>query len=987
MKRNHFSWLIAATVAAFYPIAAASAATEGLGAHWAFDEGAGTLVTDSSGNGNDGNLTGGVNWVVEGRIGGALEFNGSSGHVLVPFDPSISLLNQGDFTIMAWFKPVGVPAENKEVLQQGDGGGTGRTWLFVANGGEIRSFLGGATTGSGIIVEGDTWYHAAVVVTENGATDSVQVYVDGQPEGNMGQFGMESSQGSYFIGCHKNLSNFWEGLIDDVALFTRALSQEEIQALMEGVGVTKELAANPDPADAATDVVRNTDLSWSAGEFAATHDVYFGTSFDDVNDASVADPRGALASQGQTEAGYGPGRLAFDQTYYWRVDEVNGAPDRTVFKGTAWSFTVEPFSVPIAHVTATASSTFGLSLPENTINGSGLVDDLHSAVTADMWISTGIPATLEYAFDRVYKMHELWVWNSNQTIEPFIGFGAKDVTIETSVDGQTWAPLAGVSPLAQAPGTDGYAHNSVIDFQGISARYVRMTINSVHGFAPQTSLSEVRFFAIPTSATRPDPSPGAVDRAPDLTLSWGRDGREADHHDVYLGTDPNNLSLAGTVQESRFETLATDLQVGQSYYWQVVEVNDAMDPMEWAGDVWSFTTVGTIAIDDMEGYKDEEFLEIWATWVDGFGDEANNGALVGAAPAVGNFAPETGIVHGGGQSLPIHYDNSAAPRSEATRTFDSAMDWTQHGVAALVLYFQGSSDNTGGQLYVKINDTKIAYDGDASNLMRLGWNKWTLILAEVGANLSRVSSLTVGVDSGGQGVVYVDDIQLTSDVARVFVTPVEPVEGLAVYYPLDGDFQDASGNGRHGTPMAAPIFEAGASGQAVSLNGIDQYVEITGYKGITVVDNVQQPFTVTNWFKTTENGEMVTWGTSPGGQRLSWRIDGGSLRTEHGNGNLRGNTVANDGEWHHGALVVDEGATLRPTMTHLYLDGMEDSTFSGDDDPYNLQPDTDVSIGRRATSGDRYFPGSIDEVRIYDRALSAGEVAWLAGRTEPFEQP
>ena len=397
--------------------------------------------------------------------------------------------------------------------------------------------------------------------------------------------------------------------------------------------------------------------------------------------------------------------------------------------------------------------------------------------------------------------------------------------------------------------------------------------------------------------------------------------------------------------------------------------------------------MGSIVVDDMESYRDEEFLEIWATWIDGFDDPTNNGAIVGAVPSLGDFSPETDRVHGGSQSLPLHYDNRTAAQSEATRTFDTPMDWTEHGVASLVLYFEGSSTNTGGNFYIKINDTKIAYDGDASNLMRLGWNKWTLILAEVGANLSRVSSLTVGVDSGGQGVVTIDDIHLTSDSARVFITPVEPVEGLMVYYPLDGDFQDASGNGRHGTPMAAPIFEAGASGQAVSLNGIDQYVEITGYQGITVVDNVQQPFTVTNWFKTTENGEMVTWGTSPGGQRLSWRIDGGSLRTEHGNGNLRGNTVANDGEWHHGALVVDEGATLRPTMTHLYLDGMEDSTFSGDDDPYNLQPDTDVSIGRRATSGDRYFPGSIDEVRIYDRALSAGEVAWLAGRTEPFEQP
>ena len=139
--------------------------------------------------------------------------------------------------------------------------------------------------------------------------------------------------------------------------------------------------------------------------------------------------------------------------------------------------------------------------------------------------------------------------------------------------------------------------------------------------------------------------------------------------------------------------------------------------------------------------------------------------------------------------------------------------------------------------------------------------------------------------------------------------------------------------------------------------------------------------------RTTADGEMVTWGSTPGGQRLSWRIDLGNLRTEHGNGNLRGNTLVNDGEWHHGALVVQEGANLRVPNTTLYIDGLADGVNSGDDDPYNLTPSANVSIGRRATSNDRFFFGSIDEVRIFDRALSAGEVAGLAGRTAPFDKP
>ena len=60
-----------------------------------------------------------------------------------------------------------------------------------------------------------------------------------------------------------------------------------------------------------------------AGDYADTHDVYFGTVFDDVNDASRDnDPNSVLVSQNQNKTTYEPpGLLEFGQTYYWRVDE------------------------------------------------------------------------------------------------------------------------------------------------------------------------------------------------------------------------------------------------------------------------------------------------------------------------------------------------------------------------------------------------------------------------------------------------------------------------------------------------------------------------------------------------------------------------------------------------------------------------------------------------------------------------------------------
>jgi hypothetical protein len=84
---------------------------------------------------------------------------------------------------------------------------------------------------------------------------------------------------------------------------------------------------------------------------------------------------------------------------------------------------------------------------------------------------------------------------------------------------------------------------------------------------------------------------------------------------------------------------------------------------------------------------------------------------------------------------------------------------------------------------------------------------------------------------------------------------------------------------------------------------------------------------------------------------------------------------------------VQENATISYPEVVLYLDGYDDTRPSTDPDPYNITAALDVSIGRRPASNDRYFIGLLDDVRIYDRALTAEEIAWLAGRTQPFDKP
>ncbi len=217
------------------------------------------------------------------------------------------------------------------------------------------------------------------------------------------------------------------------------------EAELAAIGFAKTSAQNPVPADGAVDVIRDSILSWDPGEFARTHDVYFGSTFADVNSAGRGNSMGLLANQGQTPTNYDPGRLEFGQTYYWRVDEVNAAPDNTIYKGDVWSFEVEPFAYPIASVTAMASSSNPGVGPENTIDGSGLdAEDLHSIDAPDMWLSDlngDQPTTITYTFDHVYKLHEMLVWNYNVQFEAFLGYGLKDVTVEYSENGVDWMAL------------------------------------------------------------------------------------------------------------------------------------------------------------------------------------------------------------------------------------------------------------------------------------------------------------------------------------------------------------------------------------------------------------------------------------------------------------------------------------------------------------------------------------------------------------------
>ena len=769
--------------------------------HWKLDEGSGTTAIDSSGDGYNCTFHGNPTWT-EGVFGDALELDGSSDYLTV--DAGADVVTPESFTVAMWvffndtagrrdffFK------DDSPTFSLNEWASDGRIHPVIRTGDSSWGQFPGNTT-----VETGRWYHVAMSYDND--SHIFALYLDGVNDGeqNFPSGVYYPAGGTWYIGGRPGY--VLDGKIDDVRMYDTVLSAGEIQVIMKGELPVK--AAKPQPGDETDDVSRDTILNWKPGVFAETHNVFFGTDFNDVNDASTSNHLSATVTEGLDANSFDPGRLNFSTTYYWRIDEVNAPSNPGTYKGNVWSFTVEPlaYKVPSQSITASASSSYTGYDPNDTINESGLSPDnmdLHSSVQTDMWIS-GAGANsvwIRYDFNKIYELHQMMVWNFN--VPMILNAGFKDVTIEYSTDGQNWTELPDVPEFAIGTGTNTYMYNTIVDFNDVAAKSVRLTAKSNWGMQLY-GLSEVRFTYIPVWARNPEPEDEAVDVPIGAVLTW-RAGREAGEHNVYISTDEhavmNGNATTFTVEENKY---SPDLQIGLIYYWRVDEVNEAKTPSVWEGDIWSFTTQEYITVDDFEDYNDTQPYTVWDTWIDGITNSAYGGSQMG-----NEYEPfcEQTIVHGGNQSAPLNYDNTSETKSEVvadTSNLAIGSDWSAGNANTLVIWFRGDPNNpVTDQIYVKLNNAKIVYDTNFADIAGTTWKEWQIDIPSMpGVDLGNISSITIGVErmgaTGSKGTIYLDDIQLT------VVQPAEPipVENFSFELPGTEKIKGWDGEGIDGTP-------------------------------------------------------------------------------------------------------------------------------------------------------------------------------------------
>jgi len=690
----------------------AGAADPDLVGWWKFEEESGILY-DESDNHNDATSFAGVLYQQPGREGYALGFDGVDDRVVV----GTTARPADTFSFGCWLK-TSVTHEIDAESTSGVGGVAGQRYVFdPQHGGETDGGAGLSVGTNGVLVyEHGAGYMPATAVYEaeigSDWNHIMIVYDNKQPtiylNGAAVRTGLTSPRAvvNAPIQIGGMAYGFIEGLIDEVRIYSRALSPGEVKRI---AGRVK--AFNPNPADGAVYPETWMTLSWSAGAYAASHDVYLGESFEDVSNGAADTFRASQSSETFIVGFFGfpyPEGLVPGTTYYWRVDEVNDSEPGSPWIGDVWSFSIPP---------KTAYS-------PNPIDGAGFVD-----------------------LDAVFS------WTP--------GFGAKLHTVYISDSFEDVNNAAGGVPGA----TVTYTPTSPLESEKVY--YWR-----VDEFDPPfTHKGDIWSFTTPGAAGNPEPANGATGVSMVAILNW-TPADTAASNDLYFGTDADAVKNASAASPEYIGNKALGsenydpgkLALDATYYWRV----DAVYPDKTVkGLLWSFTTADFLLVDDFESYNDIEPPDsasnrIFDKWIDGFGT-TTNGALVG------NDMPpyaEQAIVHSGAQSMIYRYDN-ASRTSEATFTLLWPRDWTAEGVTKLSLWVRGNPANAADRIYVALNGTAVVYHDDPAATQITGWTEWVIDLATFGVNLTNVNSITIGVGTknapspgGGQGTIYFDDIRL-----------------------------------------------------------------------------------------------------------------------------------------------------------------------------------------------------------------------------------
>ena len=358
----------------------------------------------------------------------------------------------------------------------------------------------------------------------------------------------------------------------------------------------------------------------------------------------------------------------------------------------------------------------------------------------------------------------------------------------------------------------------------------------------------------------------------------------------------------------------------------------------------------------------------WDTWSEGSAYRLGYATVnSGVIPVNGDYGPQRATLPASvipGATTTFSF-NLTAPAVNGN--YDLYYDMVQDGGASW--FHDNGNIEWKNEIIVATNETDVDTDGDGRPDVQeevkgtLYWHPDDVLYNDADLDLD--------------GDVDVDDLKMIISKWLQII----PVNGLVAHWKLDesyGSVANDSVGSNNGTLMNFSSDDSqwvsSKIGGALKFDGMDDYVEIMGYQGVTGT----QSRTITAWIKTTTVGHIVSWGTVATGEKWIIRVQdsngvAGAIRAEVSAGYIVGSTPVWDGSWHLVAVVMDSDGTPDISEVKLYVDGKEEMASAVLSVPINTATDHNVTLGAFLPNP-LYFNGELCDVAIYNRALGAEEI-------------
>lgn len=260
-----------------------------------------------------------------------------------------------------------------------------------------------------------------------------------------------------------------------------------------------------------------------------------------------------------------------------------------------------------------------------------------------------------------------------------------------------------------------------------------------------------------TQAYTPQPVNGAQNVVKTTELTW-TPGDFAQTHKLYLGTDADAVQNATEISDEYMGELSLAqylpaLELGQTYYWRVDEINGSNPESPWVGNLWSFSVRNYMFIDDFESYSDESAID--AAWTFSDADPNNLQSANSTVGATTHYA--------GDKAMQIAYDLSGVADVSYASFNPAITDWTADDVRALSMHVKFEPGSAAADLQVQLGDgsqqAAVTYD-DTTAINDGNWHQINITLSDfTSIDLTNIQNISIMLTNGtGAGYLYVDNI-------------------------------------------------------------------------------------------------------------------------------------------------------------------------------------------------------------------------------------